>query len=271
MASTKINEIIGLLKANQLTTDLYIPSLKRTAKFKHLTAGQQEKFIQALVDNPSIQAKFTTTLIDVIRENCEEKEIFNKLTTIDKYAIGLGLRVHSIGASLKTELNDQPGITYLIDLQKSLENIININLNPLPEVNFDDIKLTLHYPTLNHEYSNEKYFNREQLSLDTPEQIRSIISTAFLGDMLMFIKTFEITKKDNETIKLDFDQVSVQDKVELIRKLPNKLIENMLEPMGLVKNLIETILNTTGVNVDDETNKRNIFITFDSSLFIAAP
>lgn len=271
MATLKVTEAINLIKANQKTTDIFIPSLGKTAKFKHLTTGQQEKFVQSLIDSPATQSKFNITLIDIIKDNIDDKSILNSLTIIDKYAIGMGLRVCSVGNILKTEVESEPGIVYTIDLNQCNDYIkTHVKHTPFDEITIDEFTIGVIYPTISLEYANEKYFKRDDISLgDTADGIRSIISNAFIGDAIMFIDYISINRTDGEPLRIDFKSISLQDKLDLVRKLPNTVIEKLIDPMAVVKRQIEGILKTVGVSITDDKIKRSILITFDASLFIS--
>lgn len=271
MASVKVTEAINLIKSNQKTADLYVPSLKKTIKFKHLTAGQQEKFVQSLVDNPALQTKFTLTLIDIIKENCEDKKAVIDFTILDRHAIALGLRVASVGKNLKTEVNNEPGIVYNIDLENNLNTLQSVTHDPFDPIEIDEFKIDLQYPTISLEASNERYFRRDETTIENSvDSIRSVISNAFIGDAIMFIKTLTINKTEGDPFVLDFSNVTIQDKLDLVRRLPNAIFEKMLDPMTSVKRQIETMLKGTGVSEADPKIKRTILIAFDASLFIAA-
>ncbi len=270
-SSLKVSEAINLIKANQKTTDIFIPSLGRTAKFKHLTTGQQEKIVQSLIDSPATQSKFNITLIDIIKENIDDRTIINSLTIIDKYAIGVGLRVCSVGNILKTEVESEPGIVYTVDLNQCNDYIKNrVNHTPFDEITIDEFSIGVTYPTMSHEYANEKYFKRDEVTMgDTAEGIRSIISNAFIGDAIMFIDYITINRLDGEPLKIEFKNISLQDKLDIVRKLPNTIMEKLIDPMSIVKRQIEGILKTIGVSESDDKIKRSILITFDASFFIS--
>jgi len=271
MATLKVTEAINLIKANQKTSDIFIPSLGRTVKFKHLTAGQQEKFVQSLIDSPATQSKFNITLIDIIKDNIDDKSIVNSLTIIDKYAIGVALRICSVGNILKTEVDSEPGTIYNIDLNQCTEYVkTHVKHTPFDEIKIDEFSIGVTYPTISLEYANEKYFKRDDITLgDTADGIRSIISNAFIGDAIMFIDYISIDRTDGEPLKLDFKSISLQDKLDLVRKLPNTVIEKIIDPMSKTKNQIEGILKTVGVSTTDDKIKRSILITFDASFFIS--
>ena len=272
MASAKVTEVLKHIQASQKTADIYIPSLKKDVKFKCLTAGQQEKFIQALVDNPGIQTKFILTLIEIFKENCLDKAAVNNFTLIDRYAIALGLRHASMGAKVRTEVENEPGIVYEIDLNETLSKIREkVKCPQLEPITVGDIKIDLQYPTISLEQANEKFFKRDETALDnSAEGLRSILSTAFIGDALMFIKTLTFTREEGEPIVLDFNGITLQDKLEIVRKLPNEVYEKLLEPMASVKRQIETILLSVGTSENDAKVKRTILIAFDPSLFVAS-
>lgn len=270
-ASIKVTEALNLIKQNQKVVDVYVPSLKRLVKFKHLTAGQQERFVQSLIDNAVVQSHFTSALIEVIKENCTEKSVINGLTVIDKHAIGLALRVASLGNILKTEIDNEAGIVYLIDLNENLNHVKELNNEALESIIIDNITIDLQYPTINQEQNNNTFFKKDSNTSDgSTDSIRSVLSNAFIGDILMFIKTLTILKDDGESLVVEFSQIALQDKLEIIRKLPNDIFEKILNPMSTVKNQIENILRAEGVTSHDSKLKRNILVTFDASLFIAA-
>ncbi len=272
MASVKVTEAINLIKSSQKTAEVYVPSLRKTLKFKHLTAGQQERFVQALVDNPAVLSRFTLTLIEVIKENIDDKSVVNPLTILDRYAIALALRVSSIGQMLKTEVESEPGIVYNIDLENNLKFVKEkVNHNPFDTITVDDFRIEVQYPTVTQEAANERFFKKDEVSMDgSAESVRSVISNAFVGDALMFIKSLTIVKTEGDPLVLDFNQITLQDKLELVRKLPNTVLEKMLEPMASVKRQIEGILRGVGVSDVDPKIKRSILIAFDASLFVSA-
>lgn len=270
MASGKVSEVVNLLKTNQKTSELYVPSLKKTVKFKHLTAGQQEKFVQAIIDNPAVQGKFTSTLINVIKENCLDKNIINQITILDRYAIGIALRVASVGEVLKTEVESEPGVTFVIDLKENVEYIKKkVHSLVFEPITLDNVLIELQYPTITQEASTESYFRADSSFEQTPETIRNVISNAFIGEIAMFIKTLTY-KKDEGEITLDFNQLTMQDKIEIVRSLPNTICEKLIDPMSKVKAQFESILKSTGTAETDSKVKRSILIAFDAALFVAS-
>jgi hypothetical protein len=271
MASPKVNELIGIIKSSQKTTEIYVPSFGKEVKFKHLTAGQQEKFVQSLIDNPALQPKFNATLIEAIKECCEDASLIKNFTIIDKYAIALGLRVASIGANLKTEVDSEPGVTYVIDLKKVLDKVKTITIPTLDPVVVGPFKLDLQYPTITQELAHDKFFKRENASIEnTPETIRDFISNAFISDMIMFIANITAEKDNGESVTIDFNTLSLQDKLDIVRRLPSEVVEGMLKPMSEIKGIIENIVQATGVSEADPKVKRGILVTIDSSLFMVS-
>lgn len=272
MPSVKVTEAINLIKSSQKSSEVYVPSLKRNVKLKHLTAGQQERFVKALVDNPAMQSVFLQTLFSVIKENIEDKSIINQLTIIDKYAIGIALRCMSLGSNLKTEVESEPGVIYNINLEEPLNFVqTQLILPDLDPIMVENYRIDLQYPTIHQEAMNDKHFKSDDLANNnTPESLRAVISNAFISDVLLFIKTLTLVKEDGEELVIDFNSITIQEKLDIIRLLPNSIFENILDPLSKVKSIVESILKCRGVNEKDDSIRRSILVSFDASLFITA-
>ena len=86
---SNINTILSALDnlTEKNSFEVYLPSLKRGVMFKPLTAGQQHLLYLCVSDNVVYHSKFIFITYDIIKENCLEQDLIDKLTVIDRIVI----------------------------------------------------------------------------------------------------------------------------------------------------------------------------------------
>jgi hypothetical protein len=74
------NDAINLLKKNaeQRSYDVWIPSLKQTAKFRPLTTLHHKKFVKCLIDSSLFTTSLNLHIYDVIKQKGIQFFITNK-------------------------------------------------------------------------------------------------------------------------------------------------------------------------------------------------
>ena len=125
-------------KLNDVTIEVFVPSLKKKVPTKPLNLKQQKDLISSALDGLKGTLDFNRTLNKIIIENSglSDLKIYDKLPFI------VALRKHALGNKVGK-----------IELQSILNNIKNIPLNVKDEATIKQgtLKLTLKIPTLREE------------------------------------------------------------------------------------------------------------------------
>jgi len=202
--------------------DVFVPSLKRTVKFKPLNLKQQKGLLKSSIDESLTKLSFNTFFFSVIKENILDTVSTELLYTFDRSAIALAFRARGLDNQYK--VNDR---TY--DLTNKLNDIPSIDtaLQPLNAVYEDNnIRVTVTAPTLIADNElNTFALNKTGTSTD---DFKTVISELFVYELTKFISSIEITNGENNTT-INFFQTKASDRVAIVEKLPSTLINKILE------------------------------------------
>jgi|TARA_R100001509_G_C4845103_1_gene208020 hypothetical protein len=213
-------------KLNDVTIEVFVPSLKKKVPTKPLNLKQQKDLISSALDGLKGTLDFNRTLNKIIIENSglSDLKIYDKLPFI------VALRKHALGNKVGK-----------IELQGVLNNIKNIPLNVKNEstIKQDTLKLTLKIPTLREE---NMLLNKCEQEINTEQELlKEGIGKLYIYEILKHINTIQV---DDDVI--DLDDIRIHERVKLVEKLP-------LSVYSKISDFIETInkYNTDILTVDE--------------------
>ena len=213
-------------KLNDVTIEVFVPSLKKKVPTKPLNLKQQKDLISSALDGLKGTLDFNRTLNKIIIENSglSDLKIYDKLPFI------VALRKHALGNKVGK-----------IELQGVLNNIKNIPLNVKNEstIKQDTLKLTLKIPTLREE---NMLLNKCEQEINTEQELlKEGIGKLYIYEILKHINTIQV---DDDVI--DLDDIRIHERVKLVEKLP-------LSVYSKLSDFIETInkYNTDILTVDE--------------------
>jgi hypothetical protein len=182
----------------------------------------------------------------------------------------------SIALTLKSQISNEVKIIFdeknsvieKIDIQPIIEKfksyktitsknvkIENSNVKIEAEISQPNLKTELEY----NENINKQYKKADQIK--TNEEIKTIISDAFIGETSKYIKKLWINEQE-----ISLDDITINQKNAIVEKLPSGLVQKVLEQISTWKKELDDILTVTKTLNDKEYSK---VISIDSLLFLS--
>lgn len=243
--------------------DVWIPSLHKFISFKEIDAKQQKNLLSAAIDNSIYNSDFVKTFYEIIKDNIlvEDKSIVDRFTTSDKSAIAITLR-SQISDDLTVKFSDE--ISEKISLKEIINKFVTYN-SPDSETltikNADiTISATISIPTIKDELEHEENFSKNYKGVEgikNNKDLQSIVSEAFISELTKFIEYIKINESH-----IDFNDLSFNQKVKIVEKLPSGIIQKILEKVSEWKKNIDSVLT---VSVGEDTK----VVAIDSLLFLS--
>lgn len=258
----KMNNISDILKKmdrvnETFTYEVWVPSLERPVMFREINTAQQERLLKSIIDSPVYNTEFIFTLKKIIEENCAEDISMSELTIIDKFMIALKMRSVSIGDTIEMKFNVD-NVEKPIQRAISIESIIEDAKNKveIPSgivVSDDNYELECKVPSIDTEYKMEyelrKHTTRDQAR--DAEELRKMIGEVFTSEIVKYICKLTIVGEDESTI-INMDDITFKQRIDLIGKLPSRLLKEVIEFIGNVNKEIGKItLIKTNVTVTE--------------------
>lgn len=220
--NANVNDLLKQLDNinQQALIDIYLPTLKRTVKFKNLTLKQQKHLLRSAIDESLTKLSFNTNIYNIIKENNTESIDVNTLTTIDRTVIALTLRSTGIDKIYNNGERD-------INLEDVISNVPNIELTNLEHTfTNDSITISLTAPQLrtDFELSNYSLTKLKQQSTD----LKSIIGELFIYELLKFIKTVTIKSGETDT-EVIFSSIRIEDRISIVEKFSSNITNIILD------------------------------------------
>jgi len=271
---SSIDEILKTVKQKEISyaSQLWIPSLKKSVRFKELNTSQQKRLAKSIIDSPVYNTEFIFTFYDILKENCIEDIDISNLTVIDKLVIALGLRITCVGEMIDIDVTPNPDdepIPVTIDL-RDIYNIVKESV-----VNIDDdvvdskiYKVTLGVPTLETEFllETEMRSNVEKVEITTDKELRETIGTAFIGEIVKYIKGVSI-KTDDGIREIIWSDFNFNDRITIIERFGTRLLKKILKYINTVKEETEKVELINFTYNDKKYDRR---LAIDGSFFIVS-
>jgi hypothetical protein len=204
----------------QALIDIYIPTLKRTVKFKNLTLKQQKNLLKSAIDESLTKLSFNSNIYSIIKENNTESIDINALTTIDRSVISLTLRAVGIDKTYHTDEKE-------INLDEVIANAPNIELTNLEHTfTSDNITIELTAPQLktDFELSNYSLNKLKQQNVD----LKSVIGELFIYELLKFVKLVTIKGGEDNT-EVIFNTIRIEDRIAIAEKFSSNITNIILD------------------------------------------
>jgi hypothetical protein len=248
------------LTKDTFISEVWVPSLKRNITIKEINAKQQKELLESAIDSSVYKSSFSKTFYDILISNASEpKETLDALNLADKIAISLALR-SQISPTVKVEF------TETLSEDVSLKTISDkIQKYSIPDpVSFEIVKngisisVTAALPSIVSDVQFDAFLLKNKRKTDNIEEVKSIITEAFLTEVSKYIKSLSIDSQD-----LNYSSFSVHQKIQFVEKLPATIIQQILDIVTKWKKELESLLETTSSN--GENTK---ILDIDSILFL---
>jgi len=247
-----LNELSQL--ANNYSFDVWVPSENKTIKFNEINAFQQKQILSGSMDTSIYSKKFNSAIYDIIQNNCSED--ISKFTILDKILICLQLR-EKISNVIKIQNNNDKIDVNISDV---IEKLKTSYIHPKEsELKHNNISITI-YPSY---ISEEKLYddtvlidNKKAEDIKNTDDIQTIISDAFIGELAKSIKNLKIDDNVIELTTLTFKQ-----RMKLVERMPASLIQDVLNIVSEWKKTIDEFLT---VKHEDQT----VLVKIDPLFFI---
>lgn len=252
-----IDDVLNVLNQINIdhSTEVYIPSLSKSIKFKPLTEKNQTAIMNVFTTSPIFNNDFNILFFKIIKELAVDPCNFEKLTIIDKNAIAVQLKIANQGPKYTSD----EGVEYdLALLKESLKSISGI---PAEEtITIDEFSVTIGIPTLKEELEFDAVLSEKikTLSLNDEKPYRALLSEILFYMFLQYIKNVAINR--NESIQtFDFNSFNSVQKRKIGEALPSKIFDEI--NLLIDSKFAPTIQKTLQI-------EENVFVEFSPKLFL---
>lgn len=242
------SDAISSLSNLTVQYDIFVPSVNRKVKFKGLNTKQQKEAVKSALETGFIGVSFSNFLNTIIKDNtCENIEFL--LT--DKNYIITCLRVLSLSKDIKIE-------DVTIDFSFILSNAAALPEHlKQKEINDNNLKVNLQIPSL----TKDTEINREtakKINQDKSESLsKEAVGEMFINELVKYIDKISIDNS-GKIVELNFKDITFEQKVQLVEKLPLTLNSKIFDYINEVRNFEKTAFIKDGKQLD---------LTIDPSFF----
>jgi len=244
--SKETNQFIEQLKAynkENLTKDIYVPSLERTVKFSTLTAKHQRDVISSTIDNPLVKQVFHRKSYQMLKELCSESDIIDTLSIFDKDAILIQLRYHFVSKTYKDQ-----------DLEPVIEFIKTMRMDYSPKTDtVDDITVLYRIPSIKVEQKILKSFFKDDLPIvpSDDEDIRKLMGDLYYMEMIKFIAKIQLISTDSI---VEFDNHTYDENVKIIDVLGHEVCSVIRKHIEGVNEIYSNLYKVGEETIDIEAS-----------------
>lgn len=247
MSSNNVTDILKQLDSLNLSsgTDVYIPSLQRTVKFKNLNLKQQKDLLKSSVDETLTKLTFIVNFFSIIQENIIDTTInTNTLYAFDRSAIALTLRVKGLDSTYTVD--DE-----VIDLNDALVQLPSVK--PTPDIltstaSIQNLSVELEVPRLNVDRDISAVAVSKIKNIQDRD-IKTLVGELFIHEIIKFVKSVTF-KSETGDQTITFDNIKVDDKIAIIEKFPSTLTSQVLEFIKSYRDFESQFTTINGVNIE---------------------
>jgi hypothetical protein len=266
---TDFNSALSLINSlsDIFKLEIWIPSIRKNIIFKEMEARQQKQLLSVAMENSIYNNLFSEVFYNILKTNLIETEDFklsdlDNLTIFDKTSIAIFLR-NQISNKLKVIFDENKKISNYIDLTEICEKLKTFQYEDEKIVELKSDKITiktlLTVPTIKEELDYDleitKIFKKTN-DIKTDDDIKNIITEAFITETTKYINKLYI-----EDQEINFKDLTLKQKIQIVEKIPSGLIQQILE-----------IVSSWKLNIDDiltvKYEKYESIIKIDSILFL---
>lgn len=256
--------------SESFVVDVWIPSAKKTYKFREIDAKQQKSLLVSALNSSVYNANFVKNFYKILEQNFvskDEMSVLNDFTIYDKIVIALALK-NQISEETRVVFDEKNNITKNIKLDSIIEKFKNFETPQPVDAEFKNdsvsISIKISLPTIKKEFDYESEIHKKEKKVDdikNIEDVQSIVADAFISETSKYIK--EVSINDENINYQDFD---FHKKIILVEKLPSAIIQKVLENVSKWKKEIDSILT---VETEENDQKYTKVISIDSLLFLS--
>jgi hypothetical protein len=256
--------------AESFVVDVWVPSAKKTYKFREIDAKQQKSLLASALNSSVYNTNFVKSFYKILEKNFvseEGIEVLNEFTIYDKLAIALALKKQILDET-RVVFDEKNNVVKNIKLDSILVKFINFETPQDVNAEFKndsvsiDIKIGL--PTIKKEFDYESEIHKKEKKVDdikNIEDVQNIVADAFISETSKYIKEVLINGEDIKYQDFDFYK-----KIILVEKLPSAIIQKILENVSKWKKEIDSVLT---VETEENDQKYTKVISIDSLLFLS--
>jgi len=234
------NKILSAVKSvteSQVVT-IFVPSANEEFIFRPLTAKQQKDLVKTAAEKNSGIISFYETLNNIINTNSIKSYDFY---LIDREYIVTMLRALNLSSKLTVQ-----DVEYdLLQLRNNKVTIADIIKTRVIET--DDISLTCGIPTLKTDSLYNAFVNKS-----TNKTTSDTFGDLFIFEVIKYIQRIKSTSVDVDII---LDELSVQQRYQLVESLPAKIYNKVIDYISEVKTNEKDLFKINGKIVDVEMNQ----------------
>lgn len=268
-----LEEILNLLSSlnNSAGFDVFIPSLKRTVRFKQLNTEQLKRLLKTNIDEiPIYNTEFILLLNTFIKENCLDAEIdSNSFTILDKFLILFKTRIESISPDYEFILTTKEKEKYntkqdsvIYSLETNYDNFLKQQINILPKIyQNNNYSVTITLPTIGIESKfEEEYHKNNNIQIKNKEDLQNILTNTFVNEVAKYIQILQIDKKTIDLNELDFNS-----RIAVVEQLPAAITNETIKYIDYYKSITNFI--TTCDLILDNKARVTKKVPIDASFF----
>lgn len=217
----------GLKQVNDTSiVTVKVPSTSKKVTFKKFNVTQQKKLLRSAFNGIKGSIESLNIFNDIIKDNCEEDINFLQC---DRTSILLELRKASSGNSFLID-----GKSYDLTELKALD-IKDLNLTTTIEDSGIEVKCAV--PTLNLDTKINSKIITELGKLTEAQQNKQSIELVLIYEIVKYIETIKL-----EEVSLNFENLSIYDRVKIVEELPLSLNNSIMDYMASIKRVDEKCL-----------------------------
>jgi hypothetical protein len=222
--STNINDILKQLDSLNESSgiDVYVPSLKRSVKFKNLNLKQQKDLLKSSVDETLTKLSFIVNFFNIIQDNIIDKIDVNNLYAFDRSAIAIALRANG----LTSEYTNGDATVNLLDVIKQISTIPVLDTFT-SSIEAGDIKIDLEVPHLGYDKDISNLTINKLKSIQDRD-IKALVGELFVYEIIKYIKTVTFNLPTGENVIL-FNTLKIDEKISIMEKIPSTLTNKILQ------------------------------------------
>lgn len=228
---SKATDFLAQIESSPALQPFYTDTSVGKINIKPLSFKQQKALIASSADGVRGIMQFAKIVNEVLIENTQRSDI----RSYDKLALIIALRINALGAMV-----DKIDLQAVLDTVASTQQEFDKSLT----INVAGIELQLSYPTLQKELNTINACSAA-LSLSQQGTASSQIELLYAYELVKYIDWITI-----EGVVVDFLDISIQDQVLIIDKLPAELVASITRFLNGYQKYEDDCLSKSKLNIN---------------------
>lgn len=243
-------------KNSERVLNIWIPSLTRGVKFKHLTLNQQKQLIKSSVRENLLKLDFSRNIYSILQDNIIDTDVkIDDLNIIDMICIGLAYRSADIGNDYGFYIDDK---LFPVDLAKIVEKSRTIDYKSAlktEQIVSDNYHVTIKVPSINVDRQmNQHLFEKYKNIPDDTESIKDMLADVYICEAAKYITEMDIVSDgdnpDSPPVHVDFIDFTAAQRLQIVEQIPLTVLNQLVSVSDKVQAIESQLLD---VNLGDET------------------